>query len=240
MQREEVLHFGSPTRRVDMVFESAARLAKQLAQLGGTRGDWFRVVMEKFVVNFRLECWLQHADPQKIGSKLVTVKLVVPSKCLEFPLGKSKKDALFGEVIKQLVTPNDTVTNVYLLNGQVDYIYFLACLQTPRHKSKSKKKRKSETKGEEQEHTELNEVNVFKLLVSQSTNCPRGISKTDITPNNLKVHDPTNASGFIWSRAFVFDNQVFGERWEYGPVYINQSLFGLAAAQNQRKKRTSR
>ena len=243
LQRQEVLHYGSMTRRLDMLFESAARLAKQLAQLGGTRGDWFRVVMEKFIVNFRLETWLQHADPQQIGTKLVPSTSFVPLKPLEFPLGKSKKHVLFSEVVAQLASPKNTVTSVYLLNGKVDYIYFPAFLQASHQAKKNKRRRVvvvgATGGGKEEENTS---ITVFKLCVLQSNEPPRGVSVTEITSADLKVHDPSNVSGFVWSRAIIFDGQIFGERWEHGHVCIHSNLYGIASQRqrgHQRDRRSS-
>ena len=187
-----------------------AHLAKKFAQITGTRGDYNRVIMEKFVVHFRLQHYIGRnaygAAESSSAEEPVTMKALEPA------LGNKDKLNLLDDVTKQLVSPFDAVTRIYLLNSDVSRVYFAA----------------------RQSASSSSNLEVFQLDVS-SNEAPRGVKKTDISVTELQKHDVTSTC-FFFSRAIIFRNKIYGERWEYGTVKVNPSLRGVVGTRTSSRR----
>lgn len=212
----ELLAFGPFPRRSEMNFESAAKIPKTLAINGGTRGDWFRVIMEKFVVNFRMEHWLMNADVVRINDGLIQRRRSAPTKDLVFPLGK-KGSKLMSAILKEL-SAQEKMICIYLLDSHRNEIFFL---------------------GKATKKAQLKVYSLQTYEPEQTEGLPTSVAETTIDPNDLKNHDPLTTLP-VWSRAVLFKKCVYGDRWEFRKVNFSAHLTGISGARTSKRSRKAR
>ena len=209
----ELLNYGPFVRRSEMNMESAAKIPKRLAQNGGTRGDWIKVIMRKFMVNFRMEQYITHMDVERIGEGLVQKRIETPTKKLEFPLGK-KGTKLILKILK-VVARGKRLVSVYLKDGDVSTIYLVG--QTKKNQP----------------------VKVYSLAIGDGEEdfAPsNNVQQTSISWEALEDHDPMTMADVLWSRAILYQRHVYGERWEYGQANISSELANVSGGRTSKRK----
>ena len=190
--------------------ESAAKIPKRLAQNGGTRGDWIKVIMRKFMVNFRMEQYITNMDAESIGEGLVQKRIESPTKKLEFPLGK-KGTKLILKILK-VVAKGKRLVSVYLKDGDVSTIYLVG--QTKKNQP----------------------VKVYSLAIGDEE-AANNVQQTSIPWEALEDHDPMTMADVLWSRAILYQRRVYGERWEYGYANISSGLANVSGGRTSSRRR---